>query len=296
MDGRVLAPAVGRIVSGGEGPPMGWKEILVRVSGEAEWRPLAGAAAALAARLGAHLVGIDVLHLPDRSSDAAVRRGLGEDYLDQRRRDLEEEATALGEEFRREVEKPGLQVEWRVADGDLVEVLVAQSRTADLLVLGPAGPPAVSLEELHLAAPVVLASGRPVLVFPAGRTAPPGRHVAIGWNASREAARAVADALPLVEGAERVSILVVRPGQERGGQSGEEVAHYLAAHGRKAEVVTVDAGHAGAGEVLLERVAALGADLLVMGAYGHSRLRELVVGGATRTVLERARVPVLLSH
>jgi nucleotide-binding universal stress UspA family protein len=279
---------------------MSWKEILVHVDGESEWRALADAAAALAERFGAHLVGVEVLRMPD-PADPEIRRGLGEEYLDERRRDLEEKARRLGDEFVRRCERSGLPVEWRVADGDPVRELALHARYADLVVLGPPAPRTlVSLEEPHLVASVVLAAGRPILMIPpAAGTAVSARNVVIGWSATREAARAVTDALPLIEAAERVSVVVVHPktGHDRHGpMPGADVAHYLARHGTPVEVTRVDGDHADAGAVLLERVAALGADLLVMGAYGHSRLRELVLGGATRTVLQRATVPVLMSH
>jgi nucleotide-binding universal stress UspA family protein len=279
---------------------MSWKEILVHVDGESEWRPLADAADGLAERLDAHLVGVTVVRMPDRA-DPEIRRGLGEQYLEERRRDLEDEARRLGEEFVRRCERTGPRVEWRVADGDPVEELALHARYADLVVLAPPAPRSlVSLEDPHLVASVVLAAGRPVLVIPpAAGTAVGARHVVIGWSATREAARAVADALPLIEAAERVSVLVAHPrtGHDHHGPlPGADVAHYLARHGTSVEVLRVEGDHADAGAVLLERVAALGADLLVMGAYGHSRLRELVLGGATRTVLQRAAVPVLMSH
>jgi nucleotide-binding universal stress UspA family protein len=278
---------------------MSWKEIVVHIDGESTWRPLADAAAALAEQLHAHLVGVEVVRIPDRG-DAGIRRGLGEELLEQRRRDLEEKARRLGEEFTRRCDRSGLAVEWRVADGEPVRELVLQARYADLLVLAPPAPrSALALEDPHLPASVVLAAGRPVLLIPpAAGAAVGGRHVLIGWNASREAARAVADALPIVERAQRVSVVVVHPerGRDHGPDPGADVAHYLARHGTHVEVLRIDGSHADAGTVLLERVAALGADVLVMGAYGHSRLRELVLGGATRTALQRATVPVLMSH
>jgi nucleotide-binding universal stress UspA family protein len=275
---------------------MGWKEILVRVSEEPDWRPVADAAATLAECHGANLVGLAVVHMPD-PGDTAYRRGLGGDYLEQRRRDLEEGARRLGEEFRRRCARPGLAVEWRVGDGDLVKVLAAHARYADVLVLGPSDPvEQVAIEEPNLAAPVVLTSGRPVLLVPGtGAAGGVGRRVALAWNGSREAARAASDALPLLAGADRVWVVTVGARGKVGAPPGADVAHYLTRHGATVELVAVDeAGDAGS--VLLRRAAALGADLLVMGAYGHSRLRELVLGGATRTVLTHATLPVLMSH
>jgi nucleotide-binding universal stress UspA family protein len=279
---------------------MSWKEILVYVDGQSNWRPTAEAAAQVAARFGAHLVGLEVIHMPELR-DGVVRRGLGEEYFQQRRRDLEEDARRLGEEFSRWADGAGLRAEWRVGDGEPVKVLAVHARYADVVVVGPPAPHTLlSLEAPHFAAAVVLAAGRPVLVVPAeGRPATLATNVAIAWNASREATRAVTDALPLMDGAARVSVLVVRPrtgGQAHGPLPGADVAHYLAHHGTNVEVIRIDGDHREVGAVLLDQVARLGADLLVMGAYGHSRLREIVLGGATETVLERAVVPVLMSH
>jgi nucleotide-binding universal stress UspA family protein len=275
---------------------MAWKEILVRVAEEPDWRPAAETAAGLAARFGAHLAGLAVLQAPERGEDAVIRRGFGEDLLDRRRRDLEEEARRLGDEFRRRCGRPGLAVEWRVGDGDLVKVVAANARSADLLVLGPSSTAeSAALDERHLVAPVVLAAGRPVLFVPRAAAAV-GRHAAVAWNGSREAARAVADALPLLAAAERVSILMVRPEPgARGAPPGADVLHHLGRHGVRVEPVRIDdEGEVGA--LLLARCAAAGVDVLVMGSYGHSRLRELVLGGATRTVLHETTLPVLLSH
>jgi nucleotide-binding universal stress UspA family protein len=276
---------------------MAWKEILVRVADEPDWRPAAAAAAGLAECLGAALAGLAVVHLLPERADAVVRRRAGEDYFEQRRRELEEEARRLGEEFVRRCERPGLAVEWRVAHGDLAKVVAAQSRYADLLVLGPSSPvEMIALDGRHLAVPVVLAAGRPVLFVPTGAAPGVGRRIAVAWDGSREAARAVADALPLLAGAEKVWVLLVRPRVAAGEEPpGADVAHHLGRHGAKVELVRIDE-EGDTGALLLRRSAALGADLLVMGAYGHSRLRDLVLGGATRTVVERARLPVLMSH
>jgi len=145
----------------------------------------------------------------------------------------------------------------------------------------------------------VLEGGGPVLIVP--ETWPDGtlgRRVLVGWNGSREARRAAADALPLLRRAERVTVLSVAPDQpadEPPEQPGAELAHWLARHGVPLEIATAPAAGVDPGAVLLARAAELGCDLLVMGAYGHSRLRERVLGGATRTVLGRARLPVLMA-
>src|SRR5215471_6305021 len=143
-------------------------------------------------------------------------------------------------------------------------------------------------------------SGRPILVVPyVGNFADLGRRVVIGWNASREAARAVNDAMPLLTSAETVTVLTIDPREgprAHGELPGADISLHLARHGVKAEIERTVSADLPVGEVLLSRVADLGADLLVMGAYGHSRARELLLGGATRSLLRSMTLPVLMSH
>jgi nucleotide-binding universal stress UspA family protein len=147
---------------------------------------------------------------------------------------------------------------------------------------------------------VVLAAGRPVLMIPyAGQPAALGERVLVAWNASRESTRALTDALPLLQRAAQVDVLTVnaRPGRDGHGEMpGADIALYLARHGVSANVHPTHGEDIGVGEWLLSRAADLGTDLIVMGAYGHSRLREMVLGGATRTILQSMTVPVLMSH
>jgi nucleotide-binding universal stress UspA family protein len=139
-----------------------------------------------------------------------------------------------------------------------------------------------------------------VLIVPyAGHFDNVGRRVLIAWNATREAARAVSDAMPLLTSAELVTVPPIDPREGPHGHGelpGADIGLHLARHGVKAQIErTVSAGMP-VGEVLLSRVADLGADLIVMGAYGHSRAREVLLGGATRSVLRSMSVPVLMSH
>ena len=147
---------------------------------------------------------------------------------------------------------------------------------------------------------MTLVSGRPILVVPnVGNFADLGRRVVIGWNASREAARAVNDAMPLLTAAETVTVLTIDPREgprAHGELPGADISLHLARHGVKAEIERTASADLPVGEVLLSRVADLGADLLVMGAYGHSRARELLLGGATRSLLRSMTLPVLMSH
>jgi nucleotide-binding universal stress UspA family protein len=126
-----------------------------------------------------------------------------------------------------------------------------------------------------------------------------GKRVLIAWDAGREAARAASDALPLLRRADAVEVAVFDPQRARrnhGAQPGADIALFLARHGVKVSVHTQSGAGYDVGAQILSRAADTSADLIVMGAYGHARVRELVLGGVTRTVLEAMTVPVLMSH
>ena len=187
------------------------------------------------------------------------------------------------------------------AKGEAGEVATLHARYADLAIVGQVDPESAELGSTgDLPERVVLGAGRPVLVVPyAGTFKTVGQRVLVAWNAGREATRAVNDALPLLEGASKVTVLAVNP---RGGLHGHgevpgaDIALHLARHGVRAEASALKSDDVAIGALLLSQAADLDADLIVMGAYGHSRLRELVLGGATREILRSMTVPVLLSH
>ncbi|QUD89902.1 universal stress protein [Phenylobacterium montanum] len=181
--------------------------------------------------------------------------------------------------------------------GETPQGLGQRARCHDLAILRR--PQAHDLAGHALAEAVALASGAPCLLVPdAPAPRVPFSRIMIGWNGSREAKRALQDALPLLQRASFVRLLAV------GGESGtlpdrasrEDITKLLALHGVAAGFERIDARGEDAGAAMLGACAALKADLLIMGAYGHSRTKELVLGGATRTVLAKASLPVLLSH
>ena len=190
--------------------------------------------------------------------------------------------------------------EWRVTEAFSDDALTVSARYADLLVVGQADPddPAGSRNDLPEA--MAFATGRPVLVVPhIGAPSTVGKTVMLCWNASRESARAAADALPFLRAAEKVIVLVVDPEVSAAGhgqEPGADVALWLARHGVKVTVQRDVAADAQVAEVILSRAADHGVDLIVMGIYGHSRLREMVLGGVTRDILQHMTVPVLMSH
>jgi nucleotide-binding universal stress UspA family protein len=194
--------------------------------------------------------------------------------------------------------KPGPRVEWAVADSSApVAAFTQQAYYADLLVLGQREPLAhTSGVPADFVESVLLASGRPALVLPHIGIPPAiGRSVLIAWKECAEAVHALAAALPLLQRAERVSIVEwSAPDDSLTGPL--DIRRHLARHGVTAELHHFSERPATTGELILSMAADLSADLIVMGCYGHSRARELVLGGATRTILSSMTVPVLMAH
>jgi len=193
-----------------------------------------------------------------------------------------------------------LPTEWRAVDGFADEALSVNARYADLLVVGQYDESDTAVTQADLPETIALSSGRPILVVPhIGAAMRPGKVVMLCWNASRESARAASDALPFLKTAERVIVLVVDPqkaNRAHGEEPGADVATWLARHGVKVTVQREPAPNTDVGEVILSRAADFSVDLIVMGVYGHSRVREMVLGGASRTLLSSMTVPVLMSH
>jgi nucleotide-binding universal stress UspA family protein len=175
----------------------------------------------------------------------------------------------------------------------LGEVAAVEARYFDIVLLGwEAGNPTSRASSEA----VIFGSGRPAVLLPELIAIDTFDHVAIGWDGSRAAARAVADAAPLLERAAKISVLTAideKPLQEDGA---ERLAAGLRKRGRVAEAILIRAKDCPIGVSLQEHAIGHGAKALVMGGYGHSRLREFVLGGATRSVLDDLRLPVLLSH
>jgi nucleotide-binding universal stress UspA family protein len=205
----------------------------------------------------------------------------------------------------------GLAIDFLRPGGDPLEALCAQTRVADLAVVGqpldddPKGPPR------RFASRLLMMAGCPVLFIPAlGLQDTVGARILVAWSATRESARALRDALPLLRRAAAVEVVRFGTVQPDGNEPLEGVAAYLRAHQVQANctvaavreisfserMLTPTVVDASIAELLLSRAADMGADLIVMGGYGHSRAYELVLGGVTRTMLGSMTVPVLMSH
>jgi nucleotide-binding universal stress UspA family protein len=275
-----------------------YKTLLVPVDGRSKSTRSLELACRIASTFDSHLIGLFVK--PSTFIPSAVRAEGAEKLL----RELQEKVAAeLTQEARARfdsVVKPaGMQrAEWRVAEGARADAVALHARYADLVVINQTDPD--SVDATHFADGVLLAVGRPVLLVPyVGESSRFARNVLICWNTSREASRAVTDALPLLKAAEKVTVLTVDGEASRAGHGespGSDIALYLARHGINAVAAQTVSASVDIGSVILSRAFDMRADLIVMGAYGHSRAREIVLGGATRTVLQSMTVPVLMSH
>ena len=222
-----------------------------------------------------------------------VPANVAESYIDESRA----AAKVLEERIKTREAATGIQAEWRYREGDVRAVFTQHAHYTDLLVVAqgtgddvPIGP------ALNLAGDLVLTAGRPILVVPwHGVKTPIGKRVLVGWNGSTEATRAINDALPILEKADAVKVITV--GEDEGRHlPGAEIAQHLARHGVKAEADRAGDNDGPASASLLFEAKDFGADLLVCGAWGHSRMFETVLGGVTRDLLRSMELPLLLSH
>jgi nucleotide-binding universal stress UspA family protein len=277
---------------------MGFKTILVHCDSGAGTPVRLQLALDLAGRFDGHVVGLFVrqpFQAPAFTDAGPAMDSLYKSYETVVKAD---EAMAAGA-FRDIVASKGARGEWRPADGFIEEVAGAHARYADLVIVGQGGPDApITTTPSDLAEQVALAGERPVLIVPhIGVAKPPGRTVMLCWNESREAVRAATAALPMLKKADTVIILLVDPRSEAGRDPpGAGVAAWLAGHGVKATIRRDTAADSDVGGVILSRAADLDVDLIVMGLYGHSRMREWVLGGASRTLLATMTVPVFVMH
>jgi nucleotide-binding universal stress UspA family protein len=256
-------------------------------------------ALAIAQEFDAALVGhfaIDVMQA------AMVPEDAPELYIAERRR-REKCAEDAAYEFDSKTTERKIKAEWRSTIGDAVGAVCSSARYADLVIVGQTDPANWESDGLPrgFAADVVLDAGKPVLIVPyIGHFDHVGKKPLVAWSAAREAALAVFESLPVLQRADSVDVVSFerRRGEERQPDEFEREAmsRYLGRHGVKASVKRDIAPDGNVGQLILSRAADAGADAIVMGAYGHSRLRERVLGGATRTVLESMTVPVMMSH
>jgi nucleotide-binding universal stress UspA family protein len=285
---------------------MAFKDILVHLDNGPRSATRLAIATGLARRCGASLTGVYVVDIPSAEffygAAMPLAAGGAERVVDQIRSEAIAAAEPVEAAFRELLRREGLDGGWRLVEGNLPATVALHARYADLTVLGQANPyeHRDGLGHDAVAVSTVMTSGRPVLAVPfAGEFPTLGQRVLVAWNASREAARAVNDAMPLLREAAAVTVLAVNPRRGINGHGdvpAADIALHLARHGVRAEAAHTVASDIPDGEALLSYAADISADLIVSGAYGHSRARELVFGGVTRTLLTEMTAPVFLSH
>lgn len=277
-----------------------YRTILVHVDNTPRAATRIDMAAQLARRFDAHLIGTAITGLPPYLYPA---NGFNPAFsaipliVEQ----LRAEADRALERFESRAREAGIaSLECRRSDDEPGWSLSMQARHADLLVLGQAsdddGAPVLRSDFPEY---VLLNCARPVLIVPAaGVSGTVGRRVTVAWNGNAESVRALTSALPLLQGAQSVDLVIFDAddgASQHGHEPGAEVGAYLRRHGVRLQVSGRES-HGDTGKALLAHAAAGQSDLIVMGAYGHSRLREILLGGVTRSALRHATMPLWMAH
>ncbi|HXX05072.1 MAG TPA: universal stress protein [Xanthobacteraceae bacterium] len=274
------------------------KDIVVNLS-VAESGGYAGDfAVSVASTVGAHLTGIVFVY--DPIVPVAATGYVPPEVIEAQQRDNEAAAKVAVDGFNAAAGRAGLTVESTKLAASLAsagEQFGRIARRFDLAVVAQAEPERDAVEEL-IAESTLFESGRPVIVVPYIQKAPLKlNRVMACWDGSRQSTRAIADAMPLLERAGQVELVIVA--NERGKQDeipGADMGQHLARHGLKVDVNRITEGDIDVADALLSHAADASIDFIVMGGYGHSRLREFVLGGVTHSMLRSMTVPVLMSH
>jgi len=278
---------------------MTYKNLLVHLDERKSCKKRLEAAIALAQAHQAHLTGLYIAAEP--ILPGSLRAEAPPEFLQMLIEQQKVTMAAAEENFTKTVTKAGLSADCRTThaiSSAIPSIISLHARYADLVVLGQPEPDARGEYGAGGAEDVVMGSGRPALIVPyvgAGPTL--GKHIMVAWDGGREAARAVADAMPLLENAETVNVIVVNPKSgDHGAEPGADISLHLSRHGIKVDAQHLEVRDMSVTDTILSRAADQDVDLMIMGAYGHSRFREWVLGGVTRQILAQMTVPVLMSH
>jgi nucleotide-binding universal stress UspA family protein len=277
---------------------MAIKDMLVLVDQAKADGPTAHVAIDLARRAGAHLTGISLA--VDPMVPAMVTAPVPVEFAEHARTEAIEAAKEAAGAFAAKARVEGVPVETRVIEvlmGGAPEAFLTQCRLTDLVVIGQDDPDKPEpLRDMILEA-ALMEGGAPLLVVPhIVRGALSLNRVMIAWDGSKTAARAVRAALPFLTLAGRVGVVMIGGALEQPGEPGADVATWLARHGISVDIQHVPAPETSVADALLNHAADNGYDLMVMGGYGHSRMREFLFGGATRDILATMTVPVIMVH
>ena len=273
------------------------KDVVVNLSGRAPLDFAADYATSIAATFGAHVTGIAFLYepvIPD-----GTLGGVPVDLIELQREENSKIARDAISRFEAGVKKAGVASETRQLDatfGGAATLFAQVARRFDISVVGQAQREQGATDELIIEG-ALFESGRPVIVVPyiqkSGLTL---ERVLACWDGGRTAARAIADAMPFLERAKAVDLVIVAEERKNDEITGVRMSEHLARHGVAVSVKRIAKGDLSVQDVILSYAADSGADFMVMGGYGHSRLREFILGGVTRGILNSMTVPVLMSH
>jgi len=280
---------------------MSYKTILVSLNEVGRLTELVAAAVTLARETGAHVSGLYVV--PAVQVYPSVGFEAAPQVFEGNRSFFKDNGARVKQAFEAAMQAESLSHDFHQVDARtpvIADEVITSGRVADLVVVSATNPEEITGVERDFVEQVVMALGRPVIVLPwKGKAAISLNEVVIGWDGGREAARASFDALPLLKQADRVRVVRIDPQKDpslRGSVAGADLAEALARHGVKAEAQGYPTDGQDEGQALMRCAEDVGAGLIVMGAYGHSRLAEFIFGGATRFVLNRLVCPVLMSH
>jgi len=274
------------------------KDIVVNLSVRDDGSSVGDYAVALADMLDAHVTGIAFVFDPIVPVSGAGY--IPAEVIETQQSDNEAAAKTAIDRFVQTASRAGVAAEPLTLSASLAgagEQLARIARRFDLAVVGQAEPESSAVEEV-IAEATLFGSGRPMIVVPYIQKAPfKLDNAMVCWDGSRPAARAIADAMPLLAKAQRVEIVIIT--NERGKQDeieGADMGQHLARHGLKVDVHRIAGGNIDVADALLSHAADSGADFMVMGGFGHSRLREFVLGGVTHSILRAMTLPVLMAH
>ncbi len=273
------------------------KDLVVNLTGGHPQDFAADYAVSVAKDFGAHVGGVGFIYEP--IIPGTVLGGVPTDLIDLQREENAKAAKAAVARFEAATGAAGVDAETRILDASVAgaaDLFARIARRYDLAVVGQAHPDGGASEELLIEG-ALFESGRPVIVVPYVQKAPLAlNRVLVCWDGSRPSTRAVADAVPFLERSKAIEIVVVTGERKSDALRGTNMSRHLARHGINVEIKHVNPGSVGVQAAIRDYAAESGADFMVMGGYGHSRLREFILGGVTRSILKSMTIPVLMSH
>jgi nucleotide-binding universal stress UspA family protein len=274
------------------------KDIVVNLALVQDHDPAADFAVSVAETFGAHICGIVFVYDPVIAP--SIMDGVSAEWIESQRAESRALAQNAITRFEEAARRAGVSVEHRLVEATLggsTDLFGRIARRFDLAVVGQREPDRMTPADMFLEG-ALFESGRPVIVVPyIQKQGLELDRVLVCWDGSRAAARAIGDAIPFLTKAKAIDVVMVATGRSKSDEvPGADIGHHLARHGLKVEIKRIVAEDVDVPNTILSYAADSSADLIVMGGYGHSRLREFVLGGATRGMLASMTVPTLMSH